>query len=103
MNAYEIIIRPLMTEKSTELEQQNKVVFRVHFDANKHQIKQAVETLFDVDVSKVNTMIVPGKPKRVGRFLGRTKAWKKAIVKLGEGEVIDFYALEGAGEEHGVV
>jgi large subunit ribosomal protein L23 len=103
-NAYDIIIRPVMTEKSTELEElYNQVTFRVKFDATKPQIKAAVEQLFDVKVDRVNTMIVAGKPKRVGRFFGRRAAWKKAIVKLAEGEMIDFYALEGPGEEHGVV
>jgi ribosomal protein L23 len=48
-------------------------------------------------------MIMPGKPNRVGRFFGRRKAWKKAVVQLAEGEMIDFYALEAVGEEHGVV
>ncbi len=101
---YDIIIRPVMTEKSTELlELENKVTFRVKFEANKPQIKAAVERLFDVEVDRVNTMIMPGKPKRVGRFFGRRKAWKKAVVQLAEGEMIDFYALEGPGEEHGVV
>ena len=104
MNPYEIIIRPVMTEKSNDLlELENKVTFRVHFDANKPQIKEAVESLFEVGVEKVNTLIMPGKPKRVGRFLGRRKAWKKAIVQLSEGDMIDFYALEAAGEDVGVV
>ena len=103
-NPYDIIIRPVMTEKSNDLlELENKVTFRVKFDANKPQIKEAVQQLFDVDVDGVNTLIMPGKPKRVGRFLGRRRAWKKAIVQLAEGEYIDFYALEGAGEDVGVV
>ncbi len=103
-NQYDIIIRPVMTEKSQLLEmEENKVTFRVKFEANKPQIKEAVQRLFDVKVDGVNTMIMPGKPKRVGRFFGRRKAWKKAIVQLAEGEMIDFYALEGPGEEHGVV
>ncbi|MGM0555984.1 MAG: 50S ribosomal protein L23 [Myxococcota bacterium] len=103
-NPYDIIIRPVMTEKSNDLlELENKVTFRVKFDANKIEIKEAVKILFDVDVDGVNTLIMPGKPKRVGRFLGRRRAWKKAIVQLAEGEYIDFYALEGAGEDAGVV
>jgi large subunit ribosomal protein L23 len=102
--AYDIVIRPVMTEKTTEVhEPLDQVVFRVKFEANKPQIKAAVEKLFDVKVDRVNTMIVAGKPKRVGRFMGRRKAWKKAIVQLAEGEMIDFYALEAVGEEHGVV
>jgi large subunit ribosomal protein L23 len=103
-NPYDIIIRPVMTEKSNDLlELENKVTFRVKFDANKIEIKDAVQRLFDVEVDGVNTLIMPGKPKRVDRFLGRRRAWKKAIVQLGEGEYIDFYALEGAGEDVGVV
>jgi large subunit ribosomal protein L23 len=100
----DVIIRPIITEKTTRMhDRDNKVVFRVHFEATKPDIKQAAEKLFDVDVDSVNTMIVPGKPKRVGRFFGRRKAWKKAIVTLGEGEMIDFYAMDGGGEDVGVV
>lgn len=96
----DILIEPIVTEKSTRLhEQMNKVTFRVQFDATKPEIKRAVQTLFDVDVDKVNTMIMPGKPQRVGRFFGRRRAWKKAIVSLGEREMIDFYALEGGDEQ----
>jgi large subunit ribosomal protein L23 len=101
---YEIILRPVMTEKSTELsELENQVTFRVKDNATKPQIKSAVERLFGVKVDRVNTMVMPGKPKRVGRSMGRRGAWKKAIVQLAEGEAIDFYALEGPGEEHGTV
>lgn len=102
--AYDIIIRPVMTEKSQTLEMENnQVTFKVKYEATKPQIKAAVQRLFDVKVRRVNTMIVAGKPKRVGRDFGRRSAWKKAIVHLAEGEMIDFYALEGPGEEHGVV
>ncbi len=91
---YDIIIRPVLTEKSTRMSEDNKHVFHVQFDANKPKIKQAVESIFGVDVVKVNTMIVPGKPKRVGMHQGRKSAWKKAIVKIEEGQMIDLYALE---------
>lgn len=101
---YHIILRPVMTEKSTELsEVANQVTFRVKTDATKPQIKSAVEQLFGVKVARVNTMIMPGKPKRLGMSMGRRGAWKKAIVQLAEGEMIDFYALEDSGEDHGVV
>ena len=93
---YDIIIRPVLTEKSTRLAEDDKHVFEVDFDASKPKIKQAVERFFNVDVTKVNTMIVPGKPKRVGMYQGRKSAWKKAIVTVEEGQMIDLYALEGA-------
>ncbi|MFW5967598.1 MAG: 50S ribosomal protein L23 [Persicimonas sp.] len=103
-NPKDIIIRPVLTEKSTAmLDNENKATFRVKFDATKPQIKEAVQRAFEVKVERVNTMIMPGKPKRVGRFFGRRAAWKKAIVTLGEDEVLDYFALEGVGEEHGVV
>jgi len=73
----------LMTEKSTIMHEfNNSYVFRVHREANKVEIKKAVEKAFGVKVDTVRTMTVPGKPKRLGRFAGRTSAWKKAIVKL---------------------
>ena len=94
---YDIIIRPVMTEKSTELlEVENKVTFRVMFEATKPQIKNAVEQLFDVKVDRVNTLIMPGKPKRVGRFFGRRKAWKKAIVQLHPEDSIELFEGEEA-------
>jgi|SRR5690554_6776153 len=101
---YQIILRPVMTEKSTALsELENQVTFRVKEDATKPQIKNAVEKLFGVKVVRVNTMNASGKPKRVGYSMGRRSFYKKAIVKLAEGEAIDFYALEQPGEEHGEV
>jgi large subunit ribosomal protein L23 len=73
----------LMTEKSSIMhENNNSYVFRVHRNANKVEIKSAVEKAFGVKVDSVRTMTVPGKPKRLGRFEGKTSAWKKAIVKL---------------------
>lgn len=92
MNSYEIIRRPLLTEKSTlKKEQENQVVFEVHPKANKAEIKKAVEKIFNVKVKKVNTILVPGKVKRVGRYLGRRPSWKKAYVTLAEGEKIEFF------------
>ncbi len=73
----------LMTEKSVILkEKENAYVFRVHKDANKLEIKSAVEKAFGVKVARVRTMRMPGKPKRLGRYEGRTPAWKKAVVVL---------------------
>jgi large subunit ribosomal protein L23 len=101
---YDIILEPILTEKTTFLlENENKVTFKVKYEATKPQIKSAVERLFDVDVDKVNTCIMPSQPKRVGMYIGRTQAYKKAYVSLDEDSYIDFYAMEGAGPEAGVV
>ncbi len=79
----DIIQLHLMTEKSLILkEKENAYVFRVHKEANKSEIKGAVEKAFSVKVDRVRTMVMPGKPKRLGRFEGRTGSWKKAIVIL---------------------
>lgn len=92
---YRILEKPLITEKSTlMLEEGNRVMFQVHRSANKLQIKQAVEKIFNVTVLGVNTQNVKPKQKRFGRNLGFTKATKKAIVTLKEGDKIDFF--EGA-------
>lgn len=82
MDPRDLIKRPVITEKSTGLMENNQYVFEVDRRANKTEIRQAVEKLFDVKVDKVNTMIVPAKKKRVGRSVGYTSEWKKAIVKL---------------------
>jgi large subunit ribosomal protein L23 len=92
--AHDIIIKPIMTEKSSKLIESNKYTFEVCKDANKIQIRQAIEQIFKVKVLSVNTMNVPSKPKRMGAFLGKTRSWKKAIVALPEGQRIDFF--EGA-------
>jgi large subunit ribosomal protein L23 len=93
--AYQIIRRPLITEKGTDLrDQTNQYLFEVAGDANKIEIKRAVESLFRVKVLQVRTLSVKGKPKRLGRFVGRTSDWKKAIATLKEGETIEFF--EGA-------
>ncbi|MBX6352461.1 MAG: 50S ribosomal protein L23 [Thermoflavifilum sp.] len=84
MDPRDLIKRPVITERSTELMEQRKYVFEVDPRANKVEIRQAVEKLFGVKVEKVNTMNVPRKRKRVGRFEGYKPAWKKAIVKLTE-------------------
>lgn len=80
----DIIRRPIVTEASTALMEEGKYVFEVDIRANKFQIRQALEEIFGVKVDRVNTMRVPGKTKRYGRYSGRTPEWKKAIVKLAE-------------------
>ena len=85
-NAHDIIIRPIITEQSMEDLDIKKYVFEVARDANKIEIKKAVEEIFGVEVMKVNTLRIPGKAKRTGRYpMGRTSEWKKAVVKLTEG------------------
>lgn len=93
-NLYDIIIRPALTEKTTEMSEDNKYVFRVHREANKFQIRNAVEKIFGVDVVGVNTMVVAGKPKRVGLHQGRRDSWKKAIITVADDQSIDLFALE---------
>lgn len=91
-NPQDVIIRPVVTEKSVNLAQQgNKYTFYVDKKANKIEIKKAVEDLFKVKVLVVNTMIVKGKRKRVGRFRGRTPDKKKAIVTLRPGDKIEIF------------
>jgi large subunit ribosomal protein L23 len=96
MQPEQVIKRPLiLTEKGNTLrEQENKYLFEVDRNANKIEIREAVETLFKVDVTDVATMIVRGKTRRMGRGWGKMRNWKKAIVTLKEGESIDFF--EGA-------
>jgi len=91
----DIIRRPLITEKVTKLQEKlNQYVFEVAPSSNKIEIKRAVEDRFKVQVTKVRTINVPGKLKRLGRFSGRRPDWKKAIVTLAEGEKIELF--EGA-------
>jgi large subunit ribosomal protein L23 len=82
MDPRDLIKRPLITERTTDLMEQNKYVFEVDRRANKTEIRQAVEKLFDVKVEQVNTVRTPGKRKRVGKHVGYTQEKKKAIVKL---------------------
>lgn len=79
---YDVIIRPVITETSMTEASEKKYTFEVDRRANKTEIKQAIEKIFDVTVDKVNTSSVKSKPKRQGRFVGKTSSWKKAIVKL---------------------
>ncbi len=87
-----VLVQPLLTEKITGLrERTNTVGFVVHPEANRVQVKQAVEALLKVKVEKVNLMNVRGKMKRLGRFAGRRSDWKKAFVTLKEGEKLEMY------------
>jgi large subunit ribosomal protein L23 len=89
MNIYQVLKRPIMTEKSDFQRDDNQYVFEVDRQANKLQIKEAVETIFDVQVLKVNTMVMKPKRRRLGRKLVQTRpAWKRAIVTLAPGERI---------------
>jgi len=93
--ADQILKRPIVTERATLLtERLNQVMFEVEKCANKHQIRDAVEAMYGVKVTDVRTMIVPGKVKRRGQSVGKRPAWKKAVVTLKKGDVIDFFATE---------
>jgi len=91
MHPYEVLRRPVITEKSTELQAQGKYAFEVARDANKPQIKQAVEKAFKVKVTAVNVVMVRGKERRVGRRLVLTQPWKKAVVTLQPGDKIELF------------
>jgi large subunit ribosomal protein L23 len=94
MHSREVIIAPVVSEKSYSLIEDNKYSFRVHPKAHKTQIRQAVEELFDVKVEGVNVVQVRSKPKRRGLHRGKKPGWKKAIVQLREGDRIEIF--EGA-------
>ena len=91
MDASQVIIRPVVSEKSYVLAGYDKYTFRVHPDAHKTQIKQAIEELFDVKVLEVRTLSVKSKPKRRGYTAGRTREWKKAIVQVRAGDTIPIF------------
>ena len=92
MDPHQIIIRPVISEKSYNLiESEGQYTFQVDRRANKNQIKHAIESAFDVRVQKVNTAHVKSKPKRQGLTRGRTPTWKKAVVKLADGERIELF------------
>ena len=92
-SAYDIIIKPIITEQSMEATDEKKYVFQVAVDANKIEIKKAVEEIFGVKVEKVTTIRMMGKVKRTGRYpAGRRASWKKAVVKLtAESKTIEFF------------
>ena len=90
--AYDIIIKPIITEQSMEATEDKKYVFQVANDANKIEIKKAVEEIFGVKVEKVNTIRMYGKEKRMGVHIGRRASWKKAMVKLtADSKTIEFF------------
>lgn len=92
LDLHHVLIQPLLTEKVTAMRESNNTVsFLVHPGANRVQIKQAVEALLKVKVERVNVLNVQGKIKRLGRFSGKRSDWKKAFVKLKEGEKLELY------------
>lgn len=91
MTSRDVILRPLVTEKGTDLMAEGKYVFEVDVRANKTQIKQAVEEIFDVKVRDVNTSRLPGKLRRRGQTVGRTRERKKATVTVAEGQQIPIF------------
>jgi large subunit ribosomal protein L23 len=92
LDVHAVLVQPLLTEKLTGIrESTNTVGFVVHPDANRVQIKQAVETLLKVKVARVNVLNVLGKVKRLGRFSGKRSDWKKAFVTLKKGEKLEIY------------
>jgi large subunit ribosomal protein L23 len=99
MNSRQVIIRPIVSEKSYALLAANKYTFRIHPDAHKTQVRQAVEDIFGVRVSDVRTMSVKSKPKRRGYTSGRTREWKKAIVQLHPDDTIELFEGQEIGDE----
>ncbi len=91
MEARDIVIKPVVTEKSTDLISENKYTFQVDLRANKAQIKDAIEEIFKVKVTRVNTARVMGKMRRMGRTEGKRPDWKKAIVTLADGHSIEVF------------
>jgi large subunit ribosomal protein L23 len=91
MEATQVVIRPVISEKSFALAEAGKYTFRVHDNAHKTEVRQAIEQLFDVSVLEVRTAWVKSKPKRRGHTEGRTRRWKKAIVQVREGDTIPIF------------
>jgi large subunit ribosomal protein L23 len=98
MDPSQVVIRPVVSEKSFVQAEIGKYTFRVHPNAHKTQIRQAIEALFDVKVRDVRTVSVKSKPKRRGLFAGRTRTWKKAIVQLHPGDTIPIFQGLEAGD-----
>jgi len=90
-NPHEVLLKPIVTEKTTDLMQENKYTFKVEPKANKIEIKKAIELIFNVDVIDVRTMNVSGKFKRQGRSVGYASDWKKAIVTLKQGQRLPIF------------
>ena len=91
MHVYEVLKRPVVTEKTTLQAEEGRYTFEVDLRANKHQVKEAVEKVFGVDVVSVNVVNMPGKRRRYGRHVSKPQRWKKATVKLAEGQSIEFF------------
>jgi large subunit ribosomal protein L23 len=91
IHPYAVLLRPIITEKTTVLTGADKYVFEVDLRANKNQIKEAVQVAFNVRVNEVNTMVMKGKPKRFGRKITNRPDWKKAIVTLVPGDKIELF------------
>ncbi|MGN0060091.1 MAG: 50S ribosomal protein L23 [Coriobacteriales bacterium] len=94
MEARQIIIRPVITERSFDMQEYNRFTFEVAKTASKIEIAKAVEEIFDVKVLKVNTVNVKSKKKRMRNIEGKTRTWKKAIVTLAEGDTIELFASQ---------
>jgi large subunit ribosomal protein L23 len=94
MDARNIIVRPIISEKSYKMIEHNRYTFEVAKEASKIEIGKAVEEIFDVKVTNVNTMRVSGKPRRVRFAKGLTKSWKKAVVTLQDGDSIEMFATQ---------
>ncbi|MGQ9674885.1 MAG: 50S ribosomal protein L23 [Chloroflexota bacterium] len=91
MNVYQVLRRPIITEKNTLHAAQNKYTFEVAREATKQQIEEAVEKIFKVNVTDVNVSTVPGKMRRIGRNRGMTSPWKKAVVTVQQGQRIELF------------
>jgi large subunit ribosomal protein L23 len=91
MHRYEILKRPIVTEKTTLQGDQGRYTFEVDVSANKHQVKAAVEKIFNVQVVAVNMIKMPGKARRYGRHVSKPRPWKKATVTLAKGQSIEFF------------
>ncbi len=91
MHIYEVLRRPIVTEKGTRIAENAQYAFEVSKDANKAMVREAVEKRFGVNVLAVNVMRMPGKTRRFGRHVSKTSSWKKAIVTLAPGQTIDIF------------
>lgn len=95
MDNQHLLKKPIITEKATKLsEKLNQITFKVDVDANKHQIQKMVESLYQVRVTSVRTLVIHGKIKRRGQSISKRRNWKKALVTLAQGDRIDFFATE---------
>ena len=94
MSARDIIVRPIVTEKTMMIAEQNKITFEVAKSANKVSVANAIKEIYNVTPSKVNIVNVHSKTRRVGRYEGQTRSWKKAIVTLPEGQTINIFGNE---------